>query len=812
VSFFSKRRKAKHQRANRPVARKLGFESLEDRRLLANHAPVGSDATLTAVEDTAYTFTTANFGFSDPNDAPANTLLAVKISGLPLVGVLADNGVAVTVGQFIPVADITGGKLKFTPAANGNGTGYASLTFQVQDNGGTASGGVDLDQSPNTITFNVTSVNDAPAGTNATVTTLEDTPYTFTAADFGFTDPNDSPVNSMLAVRITTRPSKGVLANNGVTVANGTVVSIANINAGLLKYTPVANANGAPYTTFTFQVQDDGGTASGGVNLDASANTITVNVTSVNDAPAGTSKSITTLEDAAYTFSVADFGFTDTSDSPANTLLAVKISTLPIAGVLADNGVAVAAGQFISLADITGGLLKFTPGANGNGAGYASFTFQVQDNGGTANGGVDLDQSPNTITINVTAVNDAPAGTDKIVTTLEDTAYTFTTADFGFSDPNDSPANTLLAVKISTLPLIGTLALSGVAVTVGQVITAANITSGLLKFTPVANANGTGYASFMFQVQDNGGVTNGGVDLDASPNTITINVTSVNDAPAGTNATVTTLEDTAYTFNAADFGFTDPNDTPANALLAVKISALPLVGALANNGVAVTAGLVISVANINSGLLKYTPGVNGNGAGYASFTFQVQDDGGTASGGVDLDASPNTITINVTAVNDAPAGTNKTITTLEDSVYTFTAADFGFTDPSDVPANTLLAVKISTLPAVGVLADNGVAVTSGQFVSLADITGGLLQFTPVANGNGTGYASFTFQVQDNGGTANGGVDLDQSPNTITINVTSVNDQPDGTDKTITTLEDRLTHSPRRISALRIRTIRRPILC
>ena len=59
----------------------------------------------------------------------------------------------------------------------------------------------------------------------------------------------------------------------------------------------------------------------------------------------------------------------------------------------------------------------------------------MQDDGGTANGGVDLDPTPNTMTINVTAVNDAPAGHDKTVTTLEDTAYTFTAADFGFSDP-----------------------------------------------------------------------------------------------------------------------------------------------------------------------------------------------------------------------------------------------------------------------------------------------------------------------------------------------------------------------------------------
>ena len=51
-----------------------------------------------------------------------------------------------TAGQFVPVADISGGMLKFTPAANANGAGYAIFTFQVQDDGGTANGGVDLDR------------------------------------------------------------------------------------------------------------------------------------------------------------------------------------------------------------------------------------------------------------------------------------------------------------------------------------------------------------------------------------------------------------------------------------------------------------------------------------------------------------------------------------------------------------------------------------------------------------------------------------------------------------------------------------------
>src|SRR5262249_45910596 len=153
----------------------------------------------------------------------------------------------------------------------------------------------------------------------------------------------------------------------------------------------------------------------------------------------------------------------------------------------------------------------------------------------------------------------------------------------------------------------------------------------------------------------------------------------------------------------------------------------------------------------------------------ASFTFQVQDDGGTANGGVDLDQSPNTITVNVTSVNDAPAGADKTVTTLEDTGYTFTAAEFGFTDPKHSPANDLAAVRITTLPGAGTLTNDGVAVTAGQFVAIADIVAGKLVFAPAADANGAGYASFTFQVRDDGGTANGGVDLDASANTITVN-------------------------------------------
>ena len=50
-----------------------------------------------------------------------------------------------TANQFVSAAEISGGKLTYTPATGVTGGPLFMLKFQVQDNGGTARGGVDLD-------------------------------------------------------------------------------------------------------------------------------------------------------------------------------------------------------------------------------------------------------------------------------------------------------------------------------------------------------------------------------------------------------------------------------------------------------------------------------------------------------------------------------------------------------------------------------------------------------------------------------------------------------------------------------------------
>ena len=107
----------------------------------------------------------------------------------------------------------------------------------------------------------------------------------------------------------------------------------------------------------------------------------------------------------------------------------------------------------MTLADISAGKLIFMPGANANGAGYASFTFQVQDNGGTANGGVDTDPVARTMNINVTAINDAP-----VLSGTEDLS--------AISENPVSNSGTLVSALISgQVSDADTGALSGIAVT-----------------------------------------------------------------------------------------------------------------------------------------------------------------------------------------------------------------------------------------------------------------------------------------------------------------------------------------------------------
>src|SRR5439155_488483 len=106
--------------------------------------------------------------------------------------------------------------------------------------------------------------------------------------------------------------------------------------------------------------------------------------------------------------------------------------------------------------------------------------------------------------------------------------------------------------------------------------------------------------------------------------------------------------------------------------------------------------------------------------------------------------------------------------------------------PANESAQTLTyTVTVVPLASIGdVVLSNGTTVVTGSTTyTLTQIQG--MKFRTAADGNGT--TTFTFTVQDNGATADGGVDtLTQS---VTVTVTAVDDNPVAVGDSATVTED-----------------------
>jgi VCBS repeat-containing protein len=411
-------------------------------------------------------------------------------------------------------------------------------------------------------------------------------------------------------------------------------------------------------------------------------------------------------------------------------------------------------------------------------------------------------------TIHIHSVNDAPSGSDSTLTMIEDNAHVFSAGDFGFSDVE---GNGFLAVTLVSLPGAGSLTLDGVAVTAGQSVLRADIHLGKLVYEPVAESSGNGVASFSFRVQDDAGTAWGGVAIDPSANTITLDVTPVNDAPVMTAAAPQldgiTEDQTAHagqtiaSLVGSGAGRTGVSDTDT-----VNNGGAGNAPEAVGQGVAITAttgsggtweysldggthwdavGATSTVAALllrSSDLVRFVPDeVHGS---TASFAFVIWD-GASGTAGTTADVTvrggatafstvSDTATLTVAEVNDAPTGADNTLTVGEDGSYALSASEFGY---ADIDGNAFVAVTLSTLPATGSLRLDGVTVSAGQSVSAADIAAGKLIFHPAENLSGPAQARFGFRMQDDGGTANGAVDIDAAERFITFDVTPANDAP-----------------------------------
>lgn len=445
-------------------------------------------------------------------------------------------------------------------------------------------------------TYTVTDLGGATAVATVSVT-VEPTALPRARADVANTtedDTNGVLIDVLANDRVEVGSAPVLVGLGNVAAAHGTVTIDDNGTPektdDKLRYVPNANFSGQD--TFTYILDED---VQGSIYSGPSEGTVTVNVAAVNDAPVIADDTASTSEDTAVTISATTLLGNDSPGAGEDAQ-----QTLSITGVQA---VTAGAGS-VTLA---GGNVVYTPAANFNGS--FVFTYTATDNGTPALSGTA------TVTVTVSAVNDAPVAANDTVSAVEDTAKTIAAADLLGNDKPGPDSAADEAGQTLTIVAVGSSA-NGATVTLAG-------DGSSIAYTPALNFFGTD--TFTYTVRDNG---NPALETTA---TATINVSAVNDAPTAANDTVTAFKGVPLTIVGTSLL---ANDRPGPANESTQTLKITSVSG-ATNG---------SVQLLANGDVVFTP-VDGY-TGPAEFTYTVSDNGQTG-GADDFQTASATVAVDV---------------------------------------------------------------------------------------------------------------------------------------------------------------------
>ena len=264
--------------------------------------------------------------------------------------------------------------------------------------------------------------------------------------------------------------------------------------------------------------------------------------------------------------------------------------------------------------------------------------------------------------------------------------------------------------------------------------------SGSVNAAPADDANG-GPVTITLEVTDSDG--------DSTQSSFDVTVEAVNDAPSFNATSPMAVNEGSGMQMLSSWAAFDPGASNESGQ-SVQAYTVSNVGdpSLFSAGPAVDPG----------GTLTYTPAEDANGS--SSFDVTVQDDGGTANSGDDT-SNPQTFTITVNPVNDAPTFTaGGDVETFEDTAFDQPwASDISPGPPDEAGQSVSFLVTDNTNP--GLFSTGPALDPSGQ-----------LNFTPTADT--TGSAAITVEAEDDGGMANGG-DPISDPATFTVDVIAAAD-------------------------------------
>ena len=585
--------------------------------------------------------------------------------------------------------------------------------------------------------FTLTVADHLPDGTDRTLTMEEDSTYIFQAGDFGFTDSHDSPPNQFERIKLTTLPSHGVLRRDGVPAQSGDFVSMLPVPGGVWTARELYSVNSLASSADGTKLVA-GGTY-GELSTSSNAGLTWTQRKSTGKwqgvASSANGIKLVAIENGGRIHTSANSGVSWTARESVRNWQGVASSS--------DGTKLVATGDFPNLGRIftstDSGVTWMPRGSDGywravassaDGTKLVAATFWIGldddiytsiDSGltWTARGLLQrewlaLASSADGLKLYALALNDrifvspdggatwtarGPAqnwfsialsadGTRAAATTSDGQIHT--SLDSGMTWTPVGENRDWIAIASSA---DGSSLIASTNMNTGRVYTSA-ATLPVISYSPLPNGNGLPYDGFTFQVEDGGAPPH---ILDPSPNTLALNVINLNDAPAAAlplpDQTALRGQPFNYQFDAGSFTDSDPNHVFSYTVGQSNGSSLP------------------SWLNFDASSRAFS-GVPGN-ADVALLEIRVT---ATDNGTPPLSASA---TFRLTVPGSAPQGMDKSFTIDEDVPYVFTAPDFGFSDPGDVPPNSFSRVGITSLPAAGSLTIDAIAVVAGESVSFS---------------------------------------------------------------------------------------------
>jgi len=755
-----------------------------------NDAPTvtGVPATVTVTEDTASNLDLSAITFADIDSSGNITVTFTAVAGTLAASdetdvMVGGTGTAtLTLTGTVSVINTyldTVGAIKYTSAANAEGT--AVTTIGIQANDGDGSGDVNR----GSMSVTVTGVNDAPTVTDNAVVTLtganEDTTTSavsisdiLTSAGYGDVDTGASS-----GIAITGLTANGIwqYSTDGTTWT--TIGSASTTEAVLLTSTTqlhfVPDGNNGETATLSFKAWDQtSGTASTngslqtadvsttGGNSAFSVNTASakVVVTNVNDAPTvtGVPATVTVTEDTASNLDLSAITFADV-DSSGN----ITVTFSAGAGTLAASdgtGVTVG-GTGTATLTLTGtvsaintyldasGAIKYTSAANASGS--AVTTIGVQANDGDGSGNVNL----GSMSVTVTGVNDAPTVTDNAVVTLTGTNEDTTSSGVSISDIltsagyADADTGASSGIAITGLTGNGTwqYSLNGTDWTTISAASpaAAVLLSSTAQVHFVPNDQNGETATLSFKAWDttsgtastngiiNSGdtTTSGGTSAFSSEDaSIKIVVSDVNDAPDLTNAATvqltgtseaTTSSGTAVSVILAGAGYSDV-DTSATSGIAITGMTGNGTWQYSTDGTSwvdiTSAAGNAAVLLTSSSQVRYIP--DGNNGETATLSFKAWDQStGSASTNGGVNTADTTTSGGTSAFSTNTASASLTVTDLNDAP---TLTNGGVvTLPTTNEDTTSSGTAVSTILTSAGYADADTGANSG--IAITGLTG-----------------------------------------------------------------------------------------